>query len=153
MKKIAGVIMLITILTTSLIGCTSSTDPLTDATKFFATISRIERETPGGLGLTKEEATELLKIINPVVAGMPLTEELAKEMLQKANSLLTKEQLAMIKEKQASLGTPSQTGTGTGTGMGNGGGTGTGTSTAGSGTNTGNMFLRLDQQINDNYLK
>jgi len=149
-KRLIGMLLLLVFIVTTFIGCSSSTsaDVTTDATKFFASISRIERETPQGMKLTKEQAEQLLQIINPAVGGMPLTPDLAKTMLKDTEKLLNKEQLKLIDDTKSNLGIP-------GEGMTPGSGTGTpGSGTPGSGVNGGsNMFIRLDETITENYLK
>ncbi|TCS84586.1 hypothetical protein [Tepidibacillus fermentans] len=155
-KKVIGMFLFIVLIVTTFVGCSSSTaaDVTTDMTKFFASISRIERETPQGLKLTKEQAEQLLTIINPVVGGMPLTPDLAETMLKDAENLLNKEQLKMIEDTKSKLGTPTEGMTpGSDQGPGNGSGT-PGNGTPGSGANGGtNMFIRLDETITENYLK
>ncbi|WP_339061866.1 hypothetical protein [Tepidibacillus marianensis] len=155
-KKIVGMFLFLILIVTTFIGCSSSTsaDITTDATKFFASISRIERETPQGLKLSKEQAQQLLTSINPVVGGMPLTPELAETMLKDTEKLLNKEQSKMIEDAKSKLGTPGE-GMTPGSGQGAGSETGTPSSgTPGSGANGGaNMFIRLDETITENYLK
>ena len=155
-KKAIGLFLFIVVIVTSFVGCSSSTsaDVTTDTSKFFASLSRIERETPQGLKLSKEQAEQLLTIINPVVGGMPLTPELAETMLEDTEKLLNKDQLKMIEDAKSKLGTPGE-GMTPGSGQGAGNGTGTpGEGTPGSGANGGaNMFIRLDETITENYLK
>jgi len=151
-KKSIGLLLLISLLA-GLSGCSS--DPLTDTTKFFSVISRIERQTPGGMNFSEEQAQQLLDIISPVVSGIPYTEDLAKKILNDTEKLLSKEQRALIDENMDATGTPGQ-GTGVpgsggdpnmaGSGGGNPGGGTTGSS---SGIN---LFLRLDEIITENYL-
>lgn len=157
-KKRFSMIMLVSLLL-GLAGCSSSSDPLTDSTKFFATISRVERQNPGGMQFTQEQAVKLIEIISPVVNGMPLTADLAEKMMNEAENVLTKDQLNLIEETKSSLGQPGQSQTGTsGTGMGgetgipgSGGGTpGSGAAASEGGTSI-NLFLRLDQIITENY--
>lgn len=157
-KKSISLVMLVSLLF-GLAGCSSSSDPLADATKFFGTISRVERQNPGGMQLTQEQAVKLVEIINPVVNGIPLTSDLAEKMMNEAESMLTKDQLNLIEETKSSLGQPSQSQTGT-SGIGMGGGTGVpgsggGTSGSGAATSEGgtgiNLLLRLDEIITENY--
>lgn len=121
-KKSVSIFVLASVLF-GLTGCSSSSDPLADATKLFGTISRIERQNPGGMQFTEEQAMKMIEIINPVVNGIPLTADLAEKMMKETESMLTKDQLNLIKETTSSLGQPNQSQSGTnGTGM--GGGTG-----------------------------
>ena len=154
-KRNLILLVIFTVLFTGLIGCSStSSDPITDATKYFASISRIERQEPQSLGLSQEQAEELIKIINPVVAGMPLTADLAEEMLKDTKKLLTDDQNKKIDDTLSSLGTPGEGTPGSGMGPGSGGGPGNGGGIPGSGEAGGsNMFIRLDETITTNYLE
>jgi len=150
-KKSIGLLLLISLLI-GLVGCTSSSDPLADATKLFSTISRIERQNPGGMQFTEDQANKQLEIINPVLSGLPFTSDLAKQMLKEMDKLLTKEQKAII-DNNSSISTTQ------GQGGGSGGGVGGGTGMNGSGIvpssenfNGANLFLRLDEIITNNYL-
>ena len=164
-KGIIG-LMLIIILSFSLIGCSStSEDPINDTTMLYATISRIERQTPGGMGFSEEQANQLLEIINPIVIGLPFTSDVAEDMYVETNKLLTKEQKKLIDDNSASIGQggtstgyPAGAGAGAGGGMGAGGGAGIeGGGTPGAYSAEGmtgiNLFLRLDEIITENYLK
>lgn len=160
-KGMLSVLLILTLLV-SLAGCSSSSDPLTDSSMLFSTISRIERQNPGGMGFTTEQAEELLNIINPVIMGTPYTEDMAKKMYDQTYAMLTNEQKALIEQSMESAGDPSQmqsggsTGVpGSGSGMGAGGGTGVPGSRE-SADPTGaagiNLLLRLDEIITQNYL-
>lgn len=172
LKKGMASILVILTLFVSLAGCSSSSsDPLTDSTLLFSAISRIERQTPGGMGFTTEQAEELLNIINPVLMGTPYTEDVAKKMYDQTYSILTKEQQTLVDQTIKSMGDPNQmsqlgmsNGTGNGTGVpGSGAGMGGGMGGTGvppgsresidpTGTAGMNMLLRLDDVITQNYL-
>lgn len=161
-KKIISVIFILGLLLT-MVGCSSSTssDPLTDTSMLFATISRIERVTPGGMGFTTEQAEQLLEIINPVLIGLPYTSDLAETMYEDVDKLLTKEQKKLIDDNMSNLGTQQGMGGGSyggGAGMGNGTGTqgssgGPGSGITPEGGSEINLFLRLDEIITENYLQ
>ena len=94
-----------------LTACSSSSDPVTDVTKQFAAINRTERQNAGGMNFTEQQATKLLDIIAPVVTGIPLTPDLAEEMLADMDKLLTDEQRELIEESIANApGIPGQGG-------------------------------------------
>jgi len=163
-KGIVGILVVLTLFI-SLAGCSSSSDPLTDSALLFSAISRIERQTPGGMGFTSAQAEELLNIINPVLMGTPYTEDVAQKMYDQTYAMLTKEQQTLVDQTIDSMGDPSQmsqiggTGTGVpGSGAGMGGGQG-GTGVPGSresidpsGASGINLLLRLDDVITQNYL-
>ena len=147
-------IMLVSLLF-GLSACSASSDPVTDVTRQFAAINRMERQNAGSLQFTEEQAAKLVDIIAPVVTGLPLTPELAKGMLEEMDQLLTDEQKELVEESMANApGVPGQGGgPGDGSGM-PGGGTGvpgSGGGTPGSGNPT-NMLMRLDETITNNYL-
>lgn len=163
-KKLLGII-LITGLLFSLSACSSSSssseDILTDTSQLMSAINRVEKFTPGGMNFTKEQAEQILDIISPVVNGAIYTSDLAENIYDQMNKVLTKEQKALIDETTATLGTPMEgavpgSGAGQGGGMGMGGGGYSGTGTPPTGTAIGdagtNVFFRIDQIITDNYL-
>lgn len=165
-KGIVSILLVLTLLV-SLAGCSSSSDPLTESAQLYSAISRIERQTPGGMGFTTEQAEELLNIINPVLMGTPYTEDMAEKMLDQTYAMMTNEQKALIEQSIDSIGDPSQmgqaSGMGGGTGVpGSGAGMGAGQGGTGvpgsresidpSGASGINMLLRLDDIITQNYL-
>lgn len=162
-KKAVSLLLVLTLFV-SLAGCSSSSDALTESSQLFSTISRIERQNPGGMAFTTEQAEELLRIINPVLMGTPYTEDVAKKMYDQTYAMLTKEQKALIEQSMESIGDPSKMtqaeGMSSGAGVpGSGGGGQGGTGVPGSRESadpTGaagiNLLLRLDDIITQNYL-
>lgn len=176
--KVLSVILL-TVLVLGMTACSSSTstDPYADTSKLFASINRVERFTPGGMDFTKEQAEQIIALIDPVLNGAIYTTTLATDINKQVNGLLTKEQKNLLETTANSVGVPPEgmvppegvvPGTGGG-GMGGGGmggggipGTGTpGTGTPGTGVPTTgssavdyslNMFYKVEQMLTTNYL-
>lgn len=158
-KKLLSLILIVGLIL-GMTACSSSSsgDPYTDTSQLFSSINRVEKFNPGGMNFTKDQAEQIIALIDPVLNGAIYTTELAEDINKQVNGLLTKEQKTLIDDTIASLGVPVE---GAVPGSGAGGGMGTGTGSGGGGTPpTGtsivdssiNMFTRVEQMLTDNYL-
>ncbi len=162
-KKILSLFLIVGLIL-GISACSSSTsaDPYTDTSLLFSAINRVERFTPGGMNFTKDQAEQIIALVDPVLNGAIYTTDLAEDIYNQVNGLLTKEQKTLIDETSASLGVPIEgavPGSGAGGGMGGGLGDGTTVGTGGvpqTGLSTIdssiNMFSRVEQMLIDNYL-